>query len=70
MKRVDIVYAGVHYSVGETDPEELKGRVLEVAAGAPPFWLRVNHGEGTYQEADLLIGPAASIVVLPIPADY
>jgi hypothetical protein len=33
------------------------------------MWLRVNHGEGSYRETDLLIAPGISVAVTGIDAD-
>jgi hypothetical protein len=69
VKRLMIRYDGTDYSVGHADLDEIKARVLTATAQATPFWLRVNHGEGTYQETDLLIFPGCSIAITGIDAD-
>ena len=34
-----------------------------------PTWVRVNHGEGTYQETDLFIAPGVRVAIPGIDAD-
>lgn len=66
MKRIDIVYGGLQYSVGG---RELDDVLREIATGlsAGPGWLRVNSGEGEHREALLMLTPGVDLAVIPIP---
>jgi len=68
MKRVDILYAGSHYSVGQEDLEALKREILNATRDGQPRWLTVNHGEGRPQKAEILIGPGIPIALMPVRA--
>lgn len=66
MNRIGIVYAGVEFSVGPEDFEQLKADIEETARSGRSGWIRVNHGEGRPQPAELLIGPGIPIALIPI----
>jgi hypothetical protein len=66
MKRIGIVYAGTHFSVGQEDFEQLKADIEEATGSGRSGWIRVNHGEGRPQAAELLIGPGIPIALIPI----
>ncbi|QIG38662.1 hypothetical protein G5T42_03490 [Microbacterium sp. 4R-513] len=66
MKRIDVVYDGHTYSVGGVELEDLQQEIAEGVAGGP-HWLKVNEGEGDRRDALLLITPATSISLIPIP---
>lgn len=66
MKRIDIVYGGQTYSVGDRDADAIRDEVDRgVAAGR--HWLTVNDGEGAPREAHLLLTPGVPIAIIPIP---
>jgi hypothetical protein len=69
VKRISIAYGGISYTVADTDVDELKNQILAVHTSGTPMWLRVNHGEGSYRETDLLIAPGISVAVTGIDAD-
>jgi hypothetical protein len=69
MKRITIAYGGISYTVADTNIDELKTRILEVHMSGTSIWLRVNHGEGSYRETDLLIAPGISVAVTGIDAE-
>jgi hypothetical protein len=69
MKRITIAYGGISYTVADTNIDELKTQILEVHTSGTPTWLRVNHGEGSYRETDLLIAPGISVAVTGIDAE-
>ncbi|MRG60996.1 hypothetical protein GE115_14135 [Agromyces sp. CFH 90414] len=69
MKRVNVLYDGHQYSVGEAEVEALKEAVTEAYRSGGPSWVTLNLGEGRPQPAELLIGPGIPISVVPIPAD-
>ncbi len=63
MKRIVVTYGGQDYTVANTDLDELKHSLLETAASKKPYWLRVNHGEGSFRETDLLISAGIPIAI-------
>ena len=69
MKRIYITYGGIEYTIAHADLDEVKVTVLNAHLSGTPVWLRVNHGEGTYLETDLLIAPGISVAVTGIDAD-
>jgi hypothetical protein len=69
MKRIGIVYAGAQFSVGQEDFEQLKADIEEAARSGRSAWIRVNHGEGRPQHAELLIGPGIPIALIPISGE-
>ncbi|HEV7951423.1 MAG TPA: hypothetical protein VGP24_16800 [Glaciihabitans sp.] len=66
MKRINILYDGIHYSLASRDLDQLKAEVLSGMTSGEPFWLRVNHGEGSWREADILISPGVGISLMGI----
>lgn len=68
MKRIDIVYGGELYSVGQADFEAVRQEV-EHALSSGPAWLKVNDGEGAPREAYLLLSPGVPIALIPVPDD-
>lgn len=69
MKRIDILYGGIQYSVGERDLDELQARIAESIQSERPTWLEVNHGEGRPQPAFLLITAGVSVALIPAATD-
>ncbi|MBM7505503.1 hypothetical protein ACFPER_00200 [Agromyces aurantiacus] len=68
-KRVNILYGGSQYSVGQADVEAIKATVEQAFTTGTALWITVNHGEGRPQPAELLVGPGIPISIIPIPAD-
>lgn len=66
MKRIDIRYGGEVYSVGGRDVDDLQAEIDAAVENGGSGWIVVNHGEGTPQEARLLLGPGVPISLLPI----
>jgi hypothetical protein len=66
MKRIHIHYDGIRFTVADREVAELKAEIESALAGDSPYWLRVNHGEGTLRETELLIAPGIGIAVTPI----
>src|SRR3546814_21128861 len=50
MKRIDIVYGGQSYSVGQRDIDELRAEILAKTRAEGGYWLEVNSGEGARSE--------------------
>lgn len=69
MKRVNILYDGAQYSVGQADVDAIKQAIEEAHASGTARWIRVNFGEGRPQPADLLVGPGIPVSIIPIPSD-
>jgi hypothetical protein len=65
VKRIDILYDGVHYSIGQEDYDTIKAAITTAATGEAS-WITVNRGEGRPQPAELLIGPGIPVALLPI----
>lgn len=66
MKRININYGGEHYTIADADPELIKAEITQALLSGEPFWLRVNHGEGTVRAADLLITAGTPISLMGI----
>ena len=70
VKRINILYGGVQYSVGNRDLLEFQAEIVDAIKSGEPHWLRVNHGEGSYQIADLLLTSGVALTVMGIdPSD-
>jgi len=72
MNRVDIVYGGRPYSLGGRSIKSIQDEIDVALAAGLPYWLRVNSGEGRFEDAYLLISagiPVAMINVKPIGAE-
>ena len=69
MKRVNILYDGAQYSVGQADVDAIKEAIAAAHESGTARWIRVNFGEGRPQPADLLIGPGIPVSIIPIPSD-
>jgi len=67
MKRVQVLYDGLQYSVRQEDYDGLKAAVEEAVRSGRPTWVRVNQGEGSPRSAELFIGPATSIALVAVP---
>lgn len=66
MKRIDIFYAGEHYSVGGREIEAIRSEIERGMEGGC-HWLEVNDGEGAPRTAYLLISPGVPLALVPIP---
>ena len=69
MKRIGIIYGGRDFSIGQQDFDRMKSEVEAAHRDGRSVWVRVNHGEGRPQPADILVGPGIPIALLPIPDD-
>ena len=67
MKRIQIIYAGRDFSIGEEDFEGMKAAIEQANRDGRAVWITVNHGEGRPQPAELLIGPGIPIALMPVP---
>ena len=66
MNRVDIVYGGKPYTLGDRSVESLRAEIADALASGVPAWLRVNSGAGRYQDAYLLISPGTAIAIVDV----
>src|SRR3978361_1438029 len=67
MKRINIVYGGATYSIGNQDIAGVEQEISAALRSEVPYWLVVNHGEGLPREARLLITPGVHIALIPAP---
>ena len=66
MKRIDVIYDGVKYSIGHRDLDELKAEIESALAVGSAYWLTVNRGEGSYRQTQLLITAGTHISLTAI----
>ena len=66
MNRIDIVYGGKPYSLGDRSVESLRAEIADAMSSGVPAWLRVNSGAGRYQDAYLLISPGTAIAIVDV----
>jgi hypothetical protein len=66
LKRINIRYGGEHYTVANRALSEVQNEITTAIAEGRTLWLRVNRGEGTYQQADLLITAATPIALMGV----
>jgi hypothetical protein len=69
VKRVNIMYGGAQYSVGQADVEAIKEAIDRAHERGLADWITVNFGEGRPQPAQLLVGPGIPVSIVPIPSD-
>ena len=67
MKRINLIYGGISYSVAERELA-YKDEIAKAVTRGTPYWLQVNNGEGTPEQAHLLITPGTDLALLPISA--
>ncbi|RFA08566.1 hypothetical protein B7R54_04500 [Subtercola boreus] len=67
MKRLNIIYGGESYSVGDRDLDDVLAEIAAGLAAAEPRWLSVNYGEGVPRKALLLLSQGVDIAVIPVP---
>ena len=66
MNRIDIVYGGKPYTLGDRSVESLRAEISDAMVSGVPAWLRVNSGAGRYQDAYLLISPGTAIAIVDV----
>lgn len=65
MRRIELTYGGVLYTIADRDLDQVKKDIVSgLAAG--PSWLTVNYGEGLLAETDLLLVPGVPIAVASV----
>ena len=66
MNRIDIVYGGKPYSLGGRSIESVQVEIDGALAAGLPLWLRVNSGEGRFEDAYLLIAPGIAVAMVNV----
>ncbi|TFD66353.1 hypothetical protein [Cryobacterium ruanii] len=66
MNRIDIVYGGKPYSLGGRSIESVQVEIDGALAAGLSFWLRVNSGEGRFEDAYLLIAPGIAVAMVNV----
>jgi hypothetical protein len=66
VSRIDIVYGGKPYTLGDRTVESLRTEIAAAVASGEPTWLRVNSGAGRYQDAYLLISAGTAIAIVDV----
>jgi hypothetical protein len=67
MKRIDVIYGGRQYSIGNRDVSDIMAEIEGGVTSATPRWLTLNDGEGHLRPAHLLLGAGIDIEVIPVP---
>jgi len=66
VNRIDIVYGGKPYTIGDRTVESLRAEITDAVSSGVPAWLRVNSGAGRYQDAFLLISTGTAIAIVDV----
>lgn len=66
LKRINIRYGGDHYTLASRALAEVQEEINAAIAENRPLWLRVNRGEGSYQQADLLVTASTPIALMGV----
>lgn len=70
MKRINVEYNGQHYTIPHRALSDVKKEIDDALISGKPHWMTVNSGEGSLQEAELLITQGISISLIGIePTD-
>ncbi|MCS5718723.1 hypothetical protein N1027_11325 [Herbiconiux sp. CPCC 205763] len=66
MKRVNVFYGGLPYSIGHRSVEDVQAEIETGLDAGGRTWLTVNYGEGLAQQTKLLITPGVDIALVGI----
>ena len=66
MNRIDIVYGGKPYSLGGRSIASIQDEIGAAIAAGVPYWIKVNNGEGRYEDAYLLIAPGIPLAMINV----
>jgi hypothetical protein len=66
MKRVNVFYGGLPYSIGNRSVEDVQAEIEAGLDSGARAWLTVNSSEGLVQETKLLITPGVDIALVGI----
>ena len=69
MNRIDIVYGGKPYSLGGRSVESIQVEIDGAIAAGLPYWLRVNSGEGRFEDAYLLIATGIPVALVNVKSN-
>ena len=69
MKRVNIIYAGLQYSIGDRELSAIEAEIEDAITSNEPRWLDVNFGEGSLRKTRLLITTGIGIALIGIDPD-
>lgn len=69
MKRVQVLYGGNDYLIGDRDADEVEREVEAVLMSGRPGWLSVSYGEGQPTPCRLLLTVGVSIAIFQLPTD-
>ena len=63
MKRVNVYYGGLPYSIGNRSVEDVQAEIERGLDSDGHAWLTVNYGEGQVRETRLLITPGVDLAL-------
>jgi hypothetical protein len=66
VKRIEVTYDGLPYTIGFRDLADVKNEIAAALESGLPYWMRVNHGEGTLRATEILITPGVGIAIAGI----
>jgi hypothetical protein len=66
VNRVEVIYAGKPYSLGNRTTESVRQEIGDALAGDQPYWLKANSGEGLSEDAFLLVAAGIPIAVVDL----
>jgi hypothetical protein len=69
MRRVQVVYGGSDYLIGDRSAEEVEREIQTVLDSGSAGWLTVSYGEGRPTSCRLLLTTGVDIAVLELPTD-
>jgi len=69
MQRVQVIYGGNDYLIGDRDADEVEREIEAVLTSGRPGWLTVSYGEGRPTRCRLLLTPGVSVAIFQLPTD-
>ena len=69
MKRVQVLYGGNDYLIGDRDADEVEQEIEAVLTSGRPGWLTVSYGEGRPTRCRLLLTPGVDVAVFQLPTE-
>ncbi|MET0888215.1 MAG: hypothetical protein ABWX92_17390 [Mycetocola sp.] len=68
MKRIEVIYGGVKYTIPNRELADVQREITEAIAEDSLHWLEANSGEGILEPAHLLITAGIPIAVVDVMA--
>jgi hypothetical protein len=68
VKRLEIIYGGVKYTIPNRELADVQKEITDAIAGNALHWLEANSGEGILEPAHLLIAAGVPIAVVDVMA--